>query len=581
MFYYPIVLQRHTGCFSTIWLAATKGVRMSRRELLKVNVGKTCEDIIDYVTVQVPPLHPGLPRPRFSLYLSSQLQYGVVIVYHRQCAFLLEEIQQTIERLLRSERHVQIDMQEPDRLALNMPDSLFLMQEAEGALEPFFGVMGEGCELPSPCRLPQFMEAGSPERPLVTSTKDSPLKGLTACPESITIRESEPITISAAEFGGAELPEATVQEINMLMEQTDRFLGEVEEKEKEREAEEERTRELEAAMVSVDQLKESATGDSVWLLDEGTGRPAEVAVDAAVMEKTPPPVTMPTTAEASEREKELESSSSEVFLPKKRGRRRQLIFADRDTQISQDALREQINHPLAETQPLSQVLVDTPWASLLSLADLFQSPCSLLFHPDLKSLWKRCDIPAALSHPRKSRPAEEPSNTSEMDGEREVEERERERGKRESSIREVVRESLESGLLLSESSAASDVLLEVSKVEGSQELVAPGNRWSPIEEAPVRMTAILEEQVEMPEKEITLDIGALSTHNLLSMLKGYIQHFGKVPFRSLLPPEAKRSTAAHVFYSILELLCEGQLRVSQDEPYHSITVTLGPLHTHS
>lgn len=50
------------------------------------------EDIVDYVMVQVPPVHPSLPRPRFSLYLSSQLQYGVVIVYHRQCAFLLGEI---------------------------------------------------------------------------------------------------------------------------------------------------------------------------------------------------------------------------------------------------------------------------------------------------------------------------------------------------------------------------------------------------------------------------------------------------------------------------------------------------------
>lgn len=35
-----------------------------------------------------PPL-PGLPRPRFSLYLSSQLQYGVIVVYHRQCSILL------------------------------------------------------------------------------------------------------------------------------------------------------------------------------------------------------------------------------------------------------------------------------------------------------------------------------------------------------------------------------------------------------------------------------------------------------------------------------------------------------------
>lgn len=44
---------------------------------------------MDYVLGRVLPPEPGLPRPRFSLYLSSQLQYGVVVVFHRQCALLL------------------------------------------------------------------------------------------------------------------------------------------------------------------------------------------------------------------------------------------------------------------------------------------------------------------------------------------------------------------------------------------------------------------------------------------------------------------------------------------------------------
>lgn len=47
------------------------------------------DDIMNYVLERVPPPRPGLPRPRFSLYLSSQLQYGVIVVYHRQCAILL------------------------------------------------------------------------------------------------------------------------------------------------------------------------------------------------------------------------------------------------------------------------------------------------------------------------------------------------------------------------------------------------------------------------------------------------------------------------------------------------------------
>lgn len=48
-------------------------------------------DVMSYVLEQVPPPYPGLPRPRFSLYLSSQLQYGIILVYHRQCAILLGE----------------------------------------------------------------------------------------------------------------------------------------------------------------------------------------------------------------------------------------------------------------------------------------------------------------------------------------------------------------------------------------------------------------------------------------------------------------------------------------------------------
>lgn len=50
------------------------------------------DDIMSYVLQRVPPPQPGLPRPRFSLYLSSLLQYGVILVYHRQCALLLRKL---------------------------------------------------------------------------------------------------------------------------------------------------------------------------------------------------------------------------------------------------------------------------------------------------------------------------------------------------------------------------------------------------------------------------------------------------------------------------------------------------------
>ncbi|KAL6489275.1 hypothetical protein MHYP_G00030160 [Metynnis hypsauchen] len=579
MFYYPNVLQRHTGCFSTIWLAATKGIRITRREFLKVNIGKTCEDIIDYVMVQVLPLHPSLPRPRFSLYLSSQLQYGVVIVFHRQCAFLLEEVQQTIERLLRSEKHSRIDMQEPDRLALNLPDSLFLLEEAEGALAPFFGKMGAECELPSPYQLPQpwqFMIASSPDRLLETSKNSTAPIGLNASPEAITIKDKEPVNILTAEFGGAELPEATAQEIDLLMKQQDQFLlGEVEDKERERGAEGERSRELEVAMVSLEQLKDITVEDKSWIIED-TGRPLDVALPMVATEMTPPPATIPATTEASERdleqEKEREHCTSEIPMaeeripPERQSRKRQLIFVDQHTQISQKAMREQINNPLTEIQLLSDVLMQVLPTFKIPSSYAFSSPCNLLLHYDLQSLWKQCCVPATLPNPTERHHPQEDSELSEMERER-GEEKEGEWRKRESSM-EVLRESGEAGLLFSEISAASDVALDVSK--GDRDLVTPTSRWSPQEEATVHMEAISEEQVELPQAET--ETREITSHGLLKMLSTYIDRFGKVSFHSLLPPEADRSIAAHLFYNVLELVCVQKLSVNQIEPYGPITI---------
>lgn len=57
-----------------------------------VVIGACCspsEEILSYVLVQVEPPQPGLPRPRFSLYLSAQLQIGVIRVYSQQCQYLV------------------------------------------------------------------------------------------------------------------------------------------------------------------------------------------------------------------------------------------------------------------------------------------------------------------------------------------------------------------------------------------------------------------------------------------------------------------------------------------------------------
>ncbi|XP_008276191.1 REC8 meiotic recombination protein b [Stegastes partitus] len=567
MFYYPNVLQRHTGCFSTIWLAATRGIRITRRELLRVNVKRTCMDILDYVTAQVLPPQPNLPKPRFSLYLSSQLQYGVVVVYHQQCGFLLEEVQQTIDRLLRSKRCIHIDMAESDRIALDIPDSLYMMEKAEGAQDPFFGLM-ESCQLPSPYRIHQTQfvteEVGS-QHSLVPSPHTT--KGFRSSPAAITMMEKEQFVITTAEyFEGDDFPEATDRDIDLLMEQPDQFRSEVEG----------RTREVEGAMSSVDQLKESMLGterDSVWLLDEESGRPVEVLLEPVALEMTPPHVAMPTPPSGKVGDIVTESLCEEVVAPplKKRGGRgrRQLVFADPQMQISDTAMKEQIGNPTAETLDPSMALLDLQSLTKhASPAQLFSTPCGSLLHADLLSLWKQQASLAVLpgqGDKNKGEEEEEDDEEARRESEQDREILRMERKRRRSGMKEITSES---GLQPAEGSSVLDVILDISKEDKSaSDVITPVGRWSPQEEVQPPMEPIAEENIELPEAQTDTE-----SRSMLSWISSNLQSFGKVTFDSLLPPEADRSTAAHTLYKLLELLSAGQVTAGQTEPYSDITI---------
>uniref|UniRef100_A0A4W6EJP7 REC8 meiotic recombination protein b n=1 Tax=Lates calcarifer TaxID=8187 RepID=A0A4W6EJP7_LATCA len=504
----------------------------------KSTVKRTCGDILNYVTAQVPPLQPNLPRPRFSLYLSSQLQYGVVVVYHRQCGFLLEEVQQTIDRLLRAKRSTPIDMAESDRLTLNVPDNLYMMEEAEGAQDPFFGLM-ESQQLLSPYKIHQTVfvieEVGSQHSlvpsPLITSDKE----GFRSPPAAITLTERDQIAITATEcFEGDDLPEATAREIDLLMDQPDQFYREVEEQRTR-----ERTRELEGAMSSIDQLRETVLGaeqDSAWLLDEELGQPVEVPLAAVALEMTPLQVAMPTPPfGASEKEggQATESPPQVVICPIRKpggSRRRQLVFADPQVQISDRAMKEQTGNRLAETLDLSQVLLDLPFLTKRATPDqLFNAPCGSLPHADLQSLWKQHAVLSVLpargeKQRREKAEVEEARGESEQD--REVLRTER----RHSGMREV---SSESGLQPAEGSSVLDVILDSSKEDKSiSDVITPISRWSPQVDAQILMEPIAEENIEMPEVQTDT-----RRSNTLSWLSSNLQRFADITFDSLLPPE--------------------------------------------
>ncbi|KAG8148142.1 putative Interferon-stimulated transcription factor 3 gamma 48kDa protein, partial [Naja naja] len=86
------------------------------------------QDILSYILVRVPPEVPGGPKPRFSLYLSSQLQF--------------EEMQYIMEHLNQINPCQKISLNKPKKTEhLQLPNELKLMDILEKAPNPFFGSM--------------------------------------------------------------------------------------------------------------------------------------------------------------------------------------------------------------------------------------------------------------------------------------------------------------------------------------------------------------------------------------------------------------------------------------------------------
>ncbi|TRY95453.1 hypothetical protein DNTS_032478 [Danionella cerebrum] len=541
MFFYPAVLNHRTGNFATIWLAATKGRKITRRDLLKVNVHSTCNDIINYVLVRVPPPISGVPRPRFSLYLSSQLQYGVVLVFHRQCGFLLEDLQGAIDRLIRLNQATNIDLKEEESRQSHMiPDALALFEENPGAMDPFFGIVDS--DLPSPSKLMQEggrkegrkgrREEGRKEGRKIS--KCALITGITASQESITLAERELLHLSAPEFEGLDLPETNM--IELLLEQQDHFLDRGDERQVEIERERERTaaeeerergmlepREMErdgiereavrdltiSGSLDLAQVTGASSKDPVLLPHEELGLPMEMPV-LEEREKTPLTVPLPS-------------------LP--------------DEEDMDAHRRERARIPGSEASDLP---------------------------PEILELWKRAAVikPIAPSVSRDDLELSEPQITQKRrkksrDGD-ELHERDEER---ELSSKEagIPREMEELELFQQETPAASLVVLETTSEREFSPFETPQMRQSPVPEAQFNLEDIPEERA--PELETAMEIDE----------QFRLQDIPEEPvtFHSLLPPQASRKIVALRFWRLLEETVARHVVVRQHEPYGEIFVMHG------
>ncbi|XP_072479509.1 meiotic recombination protein REC8 homolog isoform X3 [Notamacropus eugenii] len=605
MFYYPNVLQRHTGCFATIWLAATGGTRLVKREYLKVDVVETCEKILQYILVQVQPSLPGIPRPRFSLYLSAQLQFGVIRVYFRQCQYLVEDIQHILERLHRAQQQIRIDMVEPDAFGLLLPDPLTTMEALEDVLDPFFGVMAIGPHLPSPLDIPQvrhLLEAPTPEMipkesppPVYPEPRKPAISPITILPpETITLREAEPIRVLHIE-DELDLPEISHRDLDLLMAAEEEGIL----------SEEKATihppwEPLKPKVPHVPEAEELVEIPRVpeqeippWLSPTPQARIPEVAEPLLEKELVPeefgllvpevappPPEEIPTTELLLPRmPSPLEPPvqiprSPELILPElsplpqppPSRRRLQWQLYDEETKIPREELQKQVVQTRAHTQTCPMV---QPPSKMKSPTELLRTPVYAgWLHPELLGLWTRC-----ARVPPKEFQYEKPEIAVEQ-----LEER-----RRAETISEIeaLREAQEpSGPAL----LSSELSLEITEEEKSRlSLIPPEERWGLGEaEVEVPVLPVVPELPELPELPLQLapEARLLSPEAVQRAIMLELEASGEIDFSNLIPLSAPRLLAARVFYLLLVLSMQQVLYVEQEEPYGRLLIRPGPRYHH-
>ncbi|XP_030841887.1 meiotic recombination protein REC8 homolog [Strongylocentrotus purpuratus] len=199
MFYSHDILQKRGGKFGIIWIAATKGVALSKRDYCSVCVPKSCDDIVKYITLEAMPVSRKGSRPRFSLYLSSQLMVGVARVFEKQVNYFIVDVNELHKRTtgFRASSfddvytsHIQLKKSTKSGDFCTMPESNMFNDEE-------FGLMRGSWDLtPDPLLLPQIeMFSVSPYRTAKLSTS---LLELSPTQMDKLVLESPPHLVSSA-----------------------------------------------------------------------------------------------------------------------------------------------------------------------------------------------------------------------------------------------------------------------------------------------------------------------------------------------------------------------------------------------
>merc|ERR1712071_530217 len=73
--------------FGSIWLAAHHSSKLSKAEVIKLNLSKKCKEIEEFILQG-----PSNNKPRFSLLISSHLMLGMVVILNRKNTYLQNDV---------------------------------------------------------------------------------------------------------------------------------------------------------------------------------------------------------------------------------------------------------------------------------------------------------------------------------------------------------------------------------------------------------------------------------------------------------------------------------------------------------
>ncbi|XP_076787088.1 meiotic recombination protein REC8 homolog isoform X2 [Arvicanthis niloticus] len=249
-------------------------------------------------------------------------------------------------------------------------------------------------------------------------------------------------------------------------------------------------------------------------------------------------------------------------------RRRQLLFWDKETQISREKFEEQLQTGVHCSE---YPVVQPPKRMFTSPAELFRTPTlSGWLSPELLALWTHCaQVPPRML---RQRPQLETEET--VEEERAADQEERRKTEALSEI-EVLREAQEpSGPLM----LSSELSLEAAEEEKSRtSLIPPEERWAWMEEGQPE-PPVLPMLPELPEVPMEMPPGPelLSSEAVLRAVAQELQANREPTFSSLVPPLSPRKLASRVFYLLLVLSTQKILLVEQEKPYGCLLIHPGP-----